>query len=104
MIDLLISVLAAFVILRACLRRAPLPTLMCLGLLGFGLHTGILVLPSSITTPVARLSSDVRAWQHKEAAALTCEAAQASAVRSEDPAAFDRASEACASSEGASGH
>jgi hypothetical protein len=97
MIALLSFVLVALIVLRAGLRRAPLLTLVCLGIVGFGLHSGVIALPSAVTRPVAHLSSDVRTWQRTQAARLACEADEASALRSEDPAALDRVWQSCGS-------
>ncbi len=95
LVVVLIIVLLALVLLRVCLRAAPLPTLLGIALIGFALQTGVISLPSAITRPVAHLSSDIRAWQHRQSIRLQCEAAQASAVRAGTEAALDRAAEAC---------
>ena len=97
-IVLLISGLVALVILCACLHGAPLITLMCVGLLGFAVHAGVLTLPASIRTPVAHLSSAVHEWQKQQAAALGCEVAQISALRQGSEASLDSAVQLCDSS------
>ncbi len=95
MIVLLVAVVVALVVLRAGLRRAPLLTLFCVGLLGFALHTGTLTLPASVTTPAAHLAADVRAWQQRQASTLSCAAAEATALRSVDEASLERAGQLC---------
>jgi hypothetical protein len=95
MIVLLLSVLAAVLIAGRCLLRAPLATLMCLGLVGFALHAGVVTLPAAIRTPAAQLSRDVRDWQQQQADTLSCELAQASAARTMADAALARVSRLC---------
>ncbi len=97
MVVLLIVVLLAFVLVRAGLCRAPLMTLLCIGLLGFTVHSGALALPAAVTTPVAHLAGDVRAWQHRQSDALSCAAAEAGALRNEDQASLERAGRLCGS-------
>jgi len=96
-------VLVVLVILRAGLRRIPLLTLLCVGLLGFALHTGALSLPAAIRTPVAHLSSAVRAWQKRQIAALSCEVAQSSAIQAGDDASLDAALQRCDSGRSSAG-
>jgi Zn-dependent membrane protease YugP len=92
---LLITVVVVVVLLRTGLHRAPMLTLLCIGLFGLAVHTGILTLPAAITTPVHHISSSVRSWQQSESDALVCEAAQASALRAMDNASLERAQNAC---------
>jgi hypothetical protein len=96
MIVLFVSVLVVALVVGRCVRRAPLATLTCIGLIGFALHTGVVTLPAAIRTPAAQLSRDVRGWQQGKADALSCELAQASAARSMADAALERASQLCA--------
>ena len=97
MVVLLIVVLLALLLVRAGLRRAPLITLFCIGLLGFAVHSGALALPAAVTMPVAHIAADVRAWQHRQSDALSCAAAEASALRNEDQASLDRTGRLCGS-------
>ena len=92
-----IAALLASAALLACLRRAPLITLLSVGLLGFGLHIGVLSLPVAIRTPLARADADVRAWQQRQSAALACDVARAHALMGEDESEIDRADRLCSS-------
>jgi hypothetical protein len=92
---LVIAALLASAALLACLRRAPLITLLCVGLLGFSFHTGALSLPAAITTRLARANADVHAWQQQQSAALACEMAQTHALMGEDEREMDRANRLC---------
>jgi len=68
--------LLAFLALRLALRRAPLPTLVVLGLIGLGLHTGALALPPAVTAPVTRADAQLKAWQRRQATRMSCEIVQ----------------------------
>jgi predicted MFS family arabinose efflux permease len=94
---LVAAALFASAALLPCLRRAPLITLLCVGLLGFGVHAGVLNLPAAITTPLARANADVHAWQQRQSAALACEVAQTHALMGEDEREMDRATRVCTS-------
>jgi hypothetical protein len=59
---LVIAALLASAALLACLRRGTLITLLSVGVLGFGVHTGVLSLPAAVTAPLARASGLVHAW------------------------------------------
>ena len=97
MVVLLIFVLLTVMLVRAGLRRAPLVTLLCIGLLGFTVNSGALALPAAVTTPMAHIAGDVRAWQHRQSDALSCAAAEANALRNEDQASLERAGRLCGS-------
>src|SRR5450755_3465299 len=87
---LVIAALLASAALLACLRRAPLITLLSVGVLGLGVHAGVLNLPAAITTPLERANADVRAWQRQQTAALACDVARTHALMGEDERELDR--------------
>jgi hypothetical protein len=93
---LVIATLLALATLLACLRRGPLITLLSVGVLGFGVHTGVLSLPAAITTPLARANADVHAWQQRQSAALACEVTQTRALLGGDERDMNRANWLCA--------
>ena len=93
----IIAAVLALGALGAGLRRAPLITLLCVGLLGFGLHTGALALPAAITTPVAHADAALHAWQQRQSAALACEIEWTNVLLREDARELDRAEQFCTS-------
>jgi hypothetical protein len=95
--SLVIAVLLVSAALLVGLRRAPVMTLLSLGLLGLGLHTGVVSMPAAITTPFARADADVHAWQQRQSAALACHVAQAHALIGGDEREMDRADRLCTS-------
>jgi hypothetical protein len=96
-IILVIAALLTLAALLACLRRAPVITLLSAGVLGLGVHAGVLNLPAAITTPLARANADVHAWQRQQTAALACDVARTHALMGEDERELDRADGLCTS-------
>ena len=94
---LVVAALLASAALLAGLRGAPLITLLSVGVLGFGVHIGVLSLPAVITTPLARADADVHAWEQRQSAALACDVAQTRALMGEDEREMDGANRLCTS-------
>jgi hypothetical protein len=95
-----LSVLIGLIIVRAALRRAPLLALVCIGLIGFALHTRVVTVPAAIRTPVVHLTGALHEWQQRQAAALSCDIAQARAIRRSDEASLDTMQRLCDSVRG----
>jgi hypothetical protein len=94
---LVIAALLASAALLTCLRGAPVITLLSAGVIGFGVHAGVVNLPAAITTPLARANADVHAWQQQQTAALACDIAQTHALMGQDERELDRANGLCTS-------
>jgi hypothetical protein len=93
----IIPALLGLAALGVGLRRAPLITLLCIGLIGFGLHTGALALPAAVTTPVAHANATLHAWQQRQSAALACQIEWTNVLMKEDERQLDHAEQFCAS-------
>jgi hypothetical protein len=93
----IVAALLGLAALGVCVRRAPLITLLCVGLLGFGLHTGALALPAAITTPYARADAALHLWQQRQSAALACQIEWTNVLLKEDQRQLDRAEQFCTS-------
>jgi hypothetical protein len=59
--------------LCAGLRRAPLTTMLSVGLLGCAFQAGVLRLPPVITGPVTHADTALHGWQQRQSAALGCD-------------------------------
>jgi hypothetical protein len=70
---LIIASLVTLGALCACLRRAPLLTVLCVGLLGWAVQTQALRLPHVITGPITHAQTALQGWQQRQSAALGCE-------------------------------
>jgi hypothetical protein len=89
-IIVVLGALVAFVTLRLALRRAPLPTMLGIGLLGLGFHTGVIALPAAVTAPVDRADARLKDWQQRQSTQLGCDIVQTNELLgSEGPRFFD---------------
>ncbi len=92
---LLISAFLAGIVIAAAARRAPAVTLLAVCALAGANHLGVLPLPAAITTPIARASARVQAWQARQSAKLVCAAAETQALELQSASRLQSADDAC---------
>jgi hypothetical protein len=71
-----ILIIASLVVLGALyagLRRAPLMTVLTVGLIGCAFQFHALRLPSVITAPITRADAALQSWQQRQSVGLGCE-------------------------------
>jgi hypothetical protein len=99
MTALILTLLVAIPALVVCVRRVPLATLLCIGLVGLAEHAGVVSLPAAVSAPLASVRTDVRTWQTRQVSALTCQVAQTRALSGDSQQELDRAAQLCTTTE-----
>ena len=95
MTAVLIGGVAALVAIRLALRRAPLTTMLGIGVLGLALHGGVIRLPAAIVAPVTRAHLALQGWQRRQAGDLACQVAATSTLLGTGGSAADRVARGC---------
>jgi hypothetical protein len=75
MTAVLVGGVAAVVVIRLALRRAPLITMLGVVVFGPALHAGVLRLPAVVAAPIARAHLALQDWQRRQSGDLACQVA-----------------------------
>jgi hypothetical protein len=67
-----IAGVVAVVAICLSVRRAPLTTILGVGLSGFAVHAGVLALPPAVVGPVTRAGLTLQSWQQRQSGNLAC--------------------------------
>jgi hypothetical protein len=83
------------VAIRLALRRAPLTTMLGIGVLGLALHAGVIRLPAAIVAPVTRAHLALQGWERRQAGDLACQVAATSTLLGTGGSVADRVARGC---------
>jgi hypothetical protein len=94
-IAVVIAAGVALVAVRIFLHRAPLITILGIGLLGLALHSGALRLPTAVVAPITRIHVALLSWQQRASATLACDVASSDTVQGMTSPATERVARGC---------
>jgi hypothetical protein len=94
-IAVVIAAGVALVAVRISLHRAPLITILGIGLLGLAFHTGALRLPTAVVAPITRAHVALLSWQQRASATLACAVTASGTVQGKTSPATERVARGC---------